>query len=305
MLEIMLAASLVALLPARSPAHAADIVVSAQWLKAHLNDADLVVLDLTVTNKNTSPDSYGAGHIPGSRPLPFRSIFTGDGTNGSLSMQLVPPDSLRQVLEGLGVSDRSTIVLYSTAKRLSAVARAYVTLDYLGLGARTRVLDGGYEAWSAAGGAVETAEPNFNRGVLHTTPRLGAVTDGEYVKAHLVDRNLTIVDARAPEFYSGAVLGYSAARTGHIPGAHNVYYLTLADSTTNTYLTPATARAKLVAAGIPLDKPAVVYCHIGQTASVDYVQLRRLGVPVRLYDGSFEDWSRHADYPVATGTAPQ
>ncbi len=305
MLEIMLAASLVALLPARSPAHAADIVVSAQWLKAHLNDADLVVLDLTITNKNTSPDSYGAGHIPGSRPLPFRSIFTGDGTNGSLSMQLVPPDSLRQVLEGLGVSDRSTIVLYSTAKRLSAVARAYVTLDYLGLGARTRVLDGGYETWSAAGGAVETAEPKFIRGVLHTTPRLGAVTDGEYVKAHLVDRNLTIVDARAPEFYSGAVLGYSAARTGHIPGAHNVYYLTLADSTTNTYLTPATARAKLVAAGIPLDKPAVVYCHIGQTASVDYVQLRRLGVPVRLYDGSFEDWSRHADYPVATGTAPQ
>src|SRR6185437_6008175 len=72
------------------------------------------------------------------------------------------------------------------------------------------------------------------------------------------------------------------------------YFLTLADSVTDVYLTSDQARARFTAAGVPLDKPVVVYCHIGQTASVDYVQLRRLGVPVRLYDGSFEDWSRTA-----------
>jgi len=58
-------------------------------------------------------------------------------------------------------------------------------------------------------------------------------------------------------------------------------------------------------AGATASKPLVVYCHIGQTATVVYLEARRLGIPVKLYDGSFEDWSKHSDYPVAKGNAPQ
>jgi thiosulfate/3-mercaptopyruvate sulfurtransferase len=303
MFQLLLIAALAAVIPAPAAVPVSDIVVSAQWLKAHVNDPDLVVLDLTMSGMDV-PDPYSAGHVPGSRPLDFHSIFTGDGTNGTLSMELASADSLTRVLQALGVTDRSTIVLYSTSKWLSPVARAYVTLDYLGLGARTHILDGGYEAWKMAGGAVETVTPVITPGSLHLTPRRDVVTNGAYVKAHLTDPNTTIVDARAPEFYAGTARGHSAARAGHVAGAHNLYFLTLADSVANTYLTTDQARARFVSAGVPLDKPIVVYCHIGQTASVDYVQLKRLGVPVRLYDGSFEDWSRNADYPVVMGDRP-
>ncbi len=164
-------------------------------------------------------------------------------------------------------------MLYSTSQWISPVARVNVELDNVGLGNRTHILDGGYDAWKAAGGSID-------------------------------EKNMAIVDDRAPEFYDGSARGHSAARAGHIPGAHNVYFLTLADSVKNTYLTPQQARAKLVTAGVLLDRSVVVYCHIGQTASVDYVQLRRLGVPVKLYDGSFEEWSRHTDYPVVMGRLP-
>lgn len=289
--------------PARRPAPAADIIVSAAWLRTHINDPNLVVLDLTMPGID-EPDPYGSGHVPGARSLDFHLISTGDGTHGSLSMELVPADSLRSLLEGLGVSDKSTIVLYSTSRWLSPVARTYVTLDYLGLGNRTHILDGGYDAWKAAGGAVETASPSITRGNLHVTTRSDAVTNREYVMTHLADKDMTIVDARAPEFYTGTARGHSAARAGRIPGAHNVYFLTLADSVANRYLAPEQARARFAAAGVRLDKPVIVYCHIGQTASVDYVQLRRLGVSVRLYDGSFEDWSRHENYPVDVSAAP-
>lgn len=285
-----------------SPAPEPDVVVSAAWLRTHASDPDLVILDVTMSGMD-SPDPYEAGHIPGARNLDFHSIFTGDGANGKLTMELVSPDSLRSLLEALGVSNRSTIVLYSTSKWMSPVARTYVTLDYLGLGNHTRILNGGYDMWKAAGGAVELATPKINRGTLDVTPRTDAVTNGAYVLAHIADSKLTIVDARAPEFFSGATRGHSASRAGHVPGAHNVYYTTLTDSVGNTYLPPEQARAKFAAGGVPLDKPVIVYCHIGQTASVDYVQLRRLGVPVRLYDGSFEDWSRHDSYPVVTGGA--
>ncbi|MES2358261.1 MAG: sulfurtransferase [Gemmatimonadota bacterium] len=303
MIQFLLLASLSAIAPTSRPTPKPDILVTAAWLRTHVNDPNLVVLDLTMSGMD-SPDPYESGHIPGARKLDFHSIFTGDGSNGALTMQLVPADSLRKVFETLGVSDGSTIVLYSTSRWLSPVARAYVTLDYIGLGDRTHILDGGYDAWKAAGGASAMTAPSFARGSLHVTTRKDAVADGAYVRAHLADASMTIVDARAPEFYNGSAKGHSAARAGHVPGARNVYFLTLADSVTNVYLTPEQARARFTAAGVSLDKPVVVYCHIGQTASVDYVQLRRLGVPVRLYDGSFEDWSRHSDYPVASGVDP-
>ena len=300
MIPFLLLASLSAIAPTSHPSPKPDLIVTATWLRSHIDDPNLVVLDLTMPGVD-SPDPYEAGHIPGARKLDFHAIFTGDGSNGALTMELVPADSLRKVLEALGVSDRSTIVLYSTSRWLSPVARTYVTLDYLGLGDRAHILDGGYDAWKAAGGASEMAAPMVVRGRLHVTTRADVITNGAYVRAHLADRNMTIVDARAPEFYNGSAQGHSASRAGHVPGAHNVYFLTLADSVTDVYLTSDQARARFTAAGVPLDKPVVVYCHIGQTASVDYVQLRRLGVPVRLYDGSFEDWSRHGDYPVVSG----
>jgi thiosulfate/3-mercaptopyruvate sulfurtransferase len=302
MLSIALLAALSTLASGGRPVAAPDPIVSAAWLRTHVSDPDLVILDLTMSGMN-SPDPYEAGHIPGARQLDFHSIFTGDGANGKLTMELVSPDSLRNLLERLGVSDRSTIVLYSTSQWVSPVARTYVTLDYLGLGDHARILNGGYDAWKAAGGAVETATPKVTRGSLRIAARGDVVTNGAYVLAHIDDRNLTIVDARAPEFFSGATRGHGSARAGRVPGAHNVYYTTLTDSVSNTYLPPDQARARFAAAGVALDKPAVVYCHIGQTASVDYVQLRRLGVPVRLYDGSFEDWSRHDGYPVVVGAA--
>lgn len=303
MLGLFLISALTTMAPTGRPAPAPDIIVSAAWLRTHVKDPNLVVLDLTIPGTQ-SPDPYNAGHVPGARQLGFHSIFAGGGNHGNLSMELVSADSLRNVLEGLGVSDRSTIVLYGTSREVSHVARAYVTLDYLGLGAHTHILNGGYDAWKAAGGAVETASPSITRGELRATSGNDVVTNGAYVMAHVADKSMTIVDARAPEFYNGTVRGHSAARTGHIPGARNVYFLTLADSTTSKYVAPEQVRERFAAAGVRLDRPVVVYCHIGQTASVDYVQLRRLGVPVRLYDGSFEDWSRNNAYPVVNSSTP-
>lgn len=293
--------------PARRAAPATDIVVSAQWLRSHLNELNLVVLDLSMPGMD-SIDFYKAGHVPGSRSLDFRSLFS-SGKPGALgaselTMELLPADSLKHVFEALGVSDRSTIVLYSQTGSMSPVARAYVTLDYLGLGKRTHILNGGFDAWKATGGPVQTTPPVVTRTTLHVSPQRNVIASRAYVLAHLRDSNVSIIDARAPEFYTGAEQGHSATRAGHIPGARNVYFLALTDSVAGVYLTRQHARTKFAAAGVSLAKPAIVYCHIGQTASVDYLQLRRLGVPVRLYDGSFEDWSRHAEDPVSVSATP-
>jgi thiosulfate/3-mercaptopyruvate sulfurtransferase len=288
----------------RGQAPRPDVVVSAEWLRAHLADPDLVVLALGMPSMPNVPEPYAAGHVPGARLLDFHAIAGDAGGPAGLTMEMPPADSVRRLLESLGVSDRSRVVLYGPSAWASPVARAFVTLDWLGLGDRTSVLDGGLGAWKAAGGALDTTTPAVARGRLSARPTRDVVVDGAWMRAHFADAGQTVLDARAPQFYTGAEQGHRSTRSGHIPGARNLYFTTLVDSTTNRYRSPDEARALFARAGVPTDRPLVVYCHIGQTASVAYLQARRVGVPVKLYDGSFQGWSKDPAWPVVLGEKP-
>jgi len=48
----------------------------------------------------------------------------------------------------------------------------------------------------------------------------------------------------------------------------------------------------------------VAYCWVGYRASVTYMIARALGYPTKLYDGSYEDWSRRR-LPVIAGAKPR
>jgi thiosulfate/3-mercaptopyruvate sulfurtransferase len=64
------------------------------------------------------------------------------------------------------------------------------------------------------------------------------------------------------------------------------------------FLKPEQFREKLAAAGAKPGDRVVSYCHIGQQATVVYFAARYLGYDARLFDGSFEDWNAHTDWPV-------
>ena len=253
----------------------------------HLNDPDLVVL-----NVSQNARFYRQGHIPGARFLWVTSIAA---PNPELSFELVPLDQLVTLFEGLGVSNDSRVILCSVNGNVSPTARAYITLEYLGMGDRTSILDGGFEAWKKAGNQVSTESPAVKRSSFTPHVKRNAIVDGDYVKSHLKAAGVTILDARAPEFYKG--IGGGFPRPGHIPGAVNVFYTTLFDST-NKYLPLDSLKAKYAAAGIKDGDDIITYCHVGQTASSDYIAAKLLGHEVHLYDGSFEDWSGREDTPL-------
>jgi thiosulfate/3-mercaptopyruvate sulfurtransferase len=281
-----------------------QLIVSADWLRAHQSDPNLVIIAVDMPSMSDMADPYPRGHIPGARMLEYHSIAT-MGDDRQLSTELVPVDSLKSVFEALGVSDNSRIVLYGSSKIPTLVTRTFFTLDYLGLGDRVSVLDGGFDAWKAAGGKIETgAAGNYSRGTLRLIPHSDVLAGGPWLREHLADPSFTLVDARAPEFFTGAKQGHSASGLGHIPSARNLYYATLVEPN-GFFKSDAEARALFEKAGASTTKPLVVYCHIGQTATVVYFEARRLGIPVRLYDGSFEDWSRHKEYPLAKGLSPE
>ena len=239
---------------------------------------------------------YKAGHIPGARFLRYDAIS--QRRNG-LMLEMPPVVVLDSALESLGVSDDSRIVLYWSKDWYSPTTRVFLTLDYLGLGEKTSILDGGFAAWKSAGGPVTTAVPSSARGRLTIHPRSDVIVDATAVRSAIGDTRTAIIDARDPRFYTGQATGMHA-REGHVPGAKNLPFNTLIDEG-GTFKSRETLEKLLDAAGATPDRRVISYCHIGQQATVVYFAARLLGRDARLYDGSWDEWSRMSELPIETG----
>ena len=276
--------------PASCGAHGNSntMLVSTGWLADHFHDANLVILSVGMDG------DYEKSHIPGALALEYGSVFT--ESNG-LTLELRPMPELKEVFQQLGVMDDSHVVLYYTQAHMAApAARVYMTLDAMGLGSRASLLDGGYELWQREGRPVTSEVSAHRTGTLDICPRSDVVVDVDYVKSNLNHAGVHIVDARLPQYYTGAQKP-DGQRRGHIPGANNIPYSSLVDDD-GKLKTAAELQSKFQAAGINPGDRVVSYCHIGQQASLLYFVARYLGYDARLYDGSWQDWSRHSELPV-------
>jgi thiosulfate/3-mercaptopyruvate sulfurtransferase len=124
------------------------------------------------------------------------------------------------------------------------------------------------------------------------------IVDAQWVRERLDDPGVAILDARPPAEFSGETPGEGIGRPGHIPGARNVFWQTLVRSPDDARLKDETElRRMFEEAGAAPGDTVVAYCRTGGQASFLYTVARHLGYDVRLYDGSYVDWSR-TEYPV-------
>ena len=279
-----------------SPAQdAPGVLVSVDWLAEHLRDSSMVLLHVGMPTARSSGE-----FIPGARFLNYQEIVQ---VRDNLIVEVPPIDELIEPFEVAGVSDEALVVLYGSPAHLPA--RAYVTLDYLGHGTRTVVLDGGLEAWKAADNPVEATPTQGPRGLFTPMVRDDVLVSAEWIEERLYSPGIAHIDSRPEGEYTGRIPTRIGGRAGHIPGARNLYWEDLLVSSENPVLRDFTdVQLQFLGAGADYGAIVVNYCYVGMRASYTYLIAKHLGYDARLYDGSWNEWSKNDALPAVTGLFP-
>ena len=270
-----------------------DMLVTTEWLAAHLRDPELVILSIGAT-----PEFYLKGHIPGARQLLLSEIAV---TREGIPNELPPEMTLVRVFAKAGVGNGSRIVLYGERSNLLA-ARAYFTLDYLGLAEHAALLDGGIEKWSAEGRPLASEETQAKATWLTISPQPKILIDTAAMRELTQKKTGTIalIDARPTREFTGEQLSEDVKKAGHIPGATSLYWMDMLVSRENPVLRPENELRRMYAqAGAIPGRPLVTYCRTGMQSSFDYFVAKYLGYEPSMYDASFYEWSLK-DLPAET-----
>ncbi len=250
-------------------------------------------------NQPSARPDYLAGHLPGAIFLDLdEDQLTGPPAVPGGRHPLPDPAGLQRVLRGAGVRQDSRLVVYDDGDGLAA-ARTWWTLRWAGL-ADVTVLDGGYPAWLAAGGTVETEVPHPEPGDVTVTPGHMPVLDAAGAARTAAEG--VLLDVRAAERYRGEVEPIDPV-AGHIPGAVNLPM----SSTTGEdgRLLPAGELRSLFARhGVTEGVRVGAYCGSGVTAAHTALAMTVAGLRPVVYIGSWSDWVSDPDRPVATGEPP-
>jgi thiosulfate/3-mercaptopyruvate sulfurtransferase len=264
------------------------LILEPDALEPLLGNCDLLVVDLT------KPASYAELHIPGAVYLDYGQIIA----MRKPTMGLLPETALLEnCFSSLGIDDAVHVVAYDDEGGGKA-GRLLWTLEVMGH-TRFSLLNGGLHAWANEGHALEQTPITPSIRQFRARPSQTPVADADYIKQHLGEAGIALLDARSADEYNG-IKSY-AEKAGHIPGAVNMDWLLALDQQRNLRLKPdADLEEILTGLGIRKDQEVVTYCHTHHRSSLTYIMLKALGFPrVKGYPGSWSDWGNRADTPIA------
>jgi len=264
------------------------LLLEAEQLLAHLNDDNLLIIDLC------KKSVYQQAHIPNAIWVNGRDLVSGELPAAG---QLPSLDKLTQLFESIGLTADKHIVVYDDEGGGWA-GRFIWTLDVMGY-TNYSYLNGGLHAWLSAGYAVDntpvSVAPSKLTLQLQSTAQ-ALLTD---VLSHYQDTTHYVLwDARSIEEYNGSRL--LAMRGGHIPNAVHYEWTNVMDKDNSLKLRPlAVIQQELAALGIDNSKTVITYCQTHHRSGLSYLVGKLLGFNIKAYAGSWSEWGNRQDTPVA------
>lgn len=261
--------------------------VDADWLRRHLDHAALRLVDSRwyLGEPDRAHAEYLAAHISGAQFLSLDGDLS--APEGPGRHPLPATRRFARLLGERGIGPENVVVVYD-AQGGAYAARLWWMLSAVGH-RRVAVLDGGIDAWVAAGGELDAVVPVCTPAGYGTVPDAWPGT-ADRVAVATRAAELVLVDARAPERFRGEREPIDPV-AGHIPGAVNVPH---ADNLAgdSAFRSPEELRTRYAAVGITDAADSIVYCGSGVTScqTILAMELAGLGRSV-LYPGSWSDWS--------------
>lgn len=268
-----------------------------------MDDANALILDIRARGGADTAGSYLAGHIAGAVNAPY-ALFRGPVQNPG---QLPAEADLTRVLQSLGVAaDRPTVIVHQgrDATDFGSAARVYWTLKSSGV-SNLAILNGGINAWVAAGQPLDTAPVTPRPGTIEVAFSHRWLATEADVRAVVEDREKAVlIDARPEEFWEGRTAHEAAARPGTLPQSrlftHSNWFRN------GPAIMDASAAAALAAeAGYGDGDALISFCNTGHWAATNWFALSELaGIEdVRLYPESMVGWS-NAGHEMANVPGP-
>ncbi|AQR61983.1 3-mercaptopyruvate sulfurtransferase [Brevundimonas sp. LM2] len=272
-------------------------LISTAELAGRLNDPKLRIVDGSwhLDGRDARAD-FDQARLPGAVFFDLEAV---SDHSSDLPHMLPTAAAFAEAAGGLGIAETDTIVVYDTVGLRSA-PRVWWTFRLMGA-ADVRVLDGGLPRWRAEGRRLDTGPAASPTPARFAASRWdGAVADLPLVLSAL-GGEAQILDARpAARFAGEAAEPRAGLRSGHMPGALNLPFLSVLGDD-GRLLERDALRARFAEAGVAFDRPIITSCGSGVTAAILTLALAELGQDSVLYDGSWAEWGGRADTAVVTG----
>jgi thiosulfate/3-mercaptopyruvate sulfurtransferase len=270
-------------------------------LARHTADPAWLFVDcrFDLANPGAGDFAYRSGHIPGAVYAHLDRDLSSPVTPTSGRHPLPRPEAFAETLSRWGVGPTTQVVAYD-ADAGTYAARLWWLLRWVGHRA-VAVLDGGYKAWLTAGMPASAALPTRAASQFVARPDRSMWLDSQEVKDRVGRSNWRLLDARAPERFSGEVEPLDA-KAGHVPGAVNHPY-TLDIGPNGRFLggDELAARFDRSQGGVNNDH-TIAMCGSGVTACHLLLAMEVADKHgAKLYAGSWSEWIRDPSRPVATG----
>jgi thiosulfate/3-mercaptopyruvate sulfurtransferase len=266
------------------------------------HQAHIRIVDATVHLPDTGRDAkaeYLQEHIPGAG---FFDLSVIANPNNPLPRKFPPKDIFIREVSNLGIDNHTHVIAYDTPGLYSA-ARVWWLFRQYGYD-HVSILDGGLKTWKAHGLAVEAGAVDFTPLQFRVDHERDLLALWQHVLTISDSGDEQLLDARTAGRFAGTEVDrYPGARPGHIPNSLNVYWADLLNTNTRELLPLNEMRDRLTKAGFNFTKPATLTCGSGLTACILALGLHLLGKDDwKVYDGSWDEWGRRAELPVATAT---
>lgn len=277
-----------------------SILLTPQELESMLTTGSAVVID------TRNPEMYATGHIPGA--VNIHDIFTFLATSTPEGINELK-NKFADVFGKAGLSGSETAVIYEDAMNtgFGQSCRGYFLLSYLGY-EKTAILHGGFQAWQAASMPVssETPTPKEAQFPLKDTGH-DLMIDGQDVLSAIDNERIVLLDVRDVDEWIGTSSSpYGkdfCPRKGRLPGARWLeWYRLMKPGSISLFKSPEEILAECDTVGIDRETPVYLYCFKGARAANTLVALKSAGIKdVKLYFGSWNEWSRDPSLPIETG----